>query len=135
MPRYELSLIMRALERPSLVEAMKRVVTELINQGAIVRSMESLGERQLPYIMTAHAQRFYNGHYFILEVDASPELSTRIKPHFQRDVDIIRKNFVIPYSMKKSSFDCSGPYTGIYAPSSKKLKTDRELRKKLGVVE
>ncbi|XP_071955846.1 small ribosomal subunit protein bS6m-like [Antedon mediterranea] len=135
MPRYELSLIMRALERPTLVEAMKRVVSELINQGAIVRGMESLGERQLPYTMMAHAQKFYYGHYFILDIEASTRLCHNINPYFKRDIDIIRKHFIVPHYIKYKPFECTGPYTGMYAPESKKLETDKKLRKKLGVIE
>jgi len=61
MPRYELALILKAMQRPETAAALKRTVEALMDRGAIVRSLENLGDRTLPYKISAHSQRHSRG--------------------------------------------------------------------------
>ncbi|KAL3098024.1 hypothetical protein niasHS_002211 [Heterodera schachtii] len=49
MPPYEITFFFRPLTKPSLVEAIKRQATLLMDKGAVITKLESLGYRDLPY--------------------------------------------------------------------------------------
>ncbi|XP_053076578.1 28S ribosomal protein S6, mitochondrial isoform X3 [Acinonyx jubatus] len=61
MPRYELALILKAMQRPETAAALKRTIEALMDRGAVVRSLENLGDRALPYKISAHSQRHSRG--------------------------------------------------------------------------
>uniref|UniRef100_A0A8I3WSX1 Small ribosomal subunit protein bS6m n=1 Tax=Callithrix jacchus TaxID=9483 RepID=A0A8I3WSX1_CALJA len=64
MPRYELALILKAMQRPETAAALKRTIEALMDRGAIVRDLENLGERALPYRISAHNQQYNSGGNF-----------------------------------------------------------------------
>ncbi|KAI0236850.1 28S ribosomal protein S6, mitochondrial [Lamellibrachia satsuma] len=90
MPRYELTLILKALERPELVKAIKRSAEAVMERGGIVRSFENLGTRELPYRMFAHVGREKRGTYFLVNFDSPGTPLISLLDHLQRDLDIIR---------------------------------------------
>ncbi|XP_072369482.1 small ribosomal subunit protein bS6m [Scyliorhinus torazame] len=61
MPRYELALILKAMQRTETAAAMRRTVEALLKHGAVVRNLENLGERSLPYKMSKHNLRHTSG--------------------------------------------------------------------------
>lgn len=61
MVRYELAVILRAVTKPELADVFKKVATTILEQGAVLRGLQNLGERDLPYRMRAHSQWFYKG--------------------------------------------------------------------------
>uniref|UniRef100_A0A6I8NHR9 Small ribosomal subunit protein bS6m n=1 Tax=Ornithorhynchus anatinus TaxID=9258 RepID=A0A6I8NHR9_ORNAN len=61
MPRYELALILKATQRPETAAILKRTINALMERGAIVRNLENLGERNLPYKISIHSQRHVRG--------------------------------------------------------------------------
>lgn len=63
MVSYEISLILRSMSKPSLVSALKRLCTTVMNEGIIIKEMENLGNSTLPYAMSAHKERFKTGRY------------------------------------------------------------------------
>lgn len=90
MPRYELSLILKAMQRPETTAALRRTMETLLQRGAIVRDLENLGERRLPYRMSKHNLRHTHGGYFLIDFYGSPNLVTDLLDHLGRDVDIVR---------------------------------------------
>ncbi len=64
MPTYELCLVLRALPRPKLSEAILRASEKVLESGGVVRAVESLGERTLPQLQTAHDETHSRGVYF-----------------------------------------------------------------------
>ncbi|XP_061601436.1 28S ribosomal protein S6, mitochondrial [Cololabis saira] len=90
MPRYELSLILKAMQRPDTAAALRRTVESLLQRGAVVRDLENLGERQLPYKITKHNERHNRGAYFLLDFYAPPNMVTGLLDHLHRDVDVVR---------------------------------------------
>ncbi|XP_078699506.1 small ribosomal subunit protein bS6m-like [Branchiostoma floridae x Branchiostoma belcheri] len=94
MPRYELVMITKALERPETVTVVKRAVQSLLEKGGIVRQIENLGERRLPYIMRAHSENFTQGRYFVVEFDGPTTLVSSMTQLLNQDLDIIRPNII-----------------------------------------
>ncbi|XP_008281679.1 small ribosomal subunit protein bS6m isoform X1 [Stegastes partitus] len=90
MPRYELSLILKAMQRPETAATLRRTVETLMERGAVVRGLENLGERLLPYKITKHNQRHSRGSYFLVDFYASPNILTGLLNHLHRDVDVVR---------------------------------------------
>ena len=61
MVRYEFAVILRAVGKPQLADTFKQVAKSIIGQGAVLRKLVNLGERQLPYRMKAHSQHHTHG--------------------------------------------------------------------------
>ncbi|CAL1542691.1 unnamed protein product [Lymnaea stagnalis] len=91
MPTYELSVILKALQRPELVQVIKRCCTNILDQGGIIRGMENLGLKPLPYRMSNHGQKFTEGNYILIKFDGSTQLPDQLKDIFKRDLDVIRR--------------------------------------------
>ena len=70
MVHYEVALILRAVGRQELYAALKGVCTTLLQNGAVLRNLENLGEKELPYKMSAHKGRFTHGRYAIVSCPA-----------------------------------------------------------------
>lgn len=61
-----------------------------MERGAIVRGLENLGERLLPYKITKHNQKHSRGSYFLIDFYGSPNIITGLLNHLHRDVDVVR---------------------------------------------
>ena len=61
MVQYEVALILRAVPRSDLSKVLRGVCTTVLQQGALLRGLDNLGERELPYKMSAHNERFSQG--------------------------------------------------------------------------
>ncbi|XP_071497304.1 small ribosomal subunit protein bS6m-like [Diadema antillarum] len=129
MPGYEVALIMRVMRRPEMVDALKRSLTEVMNNGGIVRKIENLGEKRLPYRMRAHRQNFSHGQYFVVDFDGPPTIVPPVMEYFRRDIDIIRPTVLRRDTEQWSEEEvpCGAPFDEKYNPvvsNSKKLKTN-----------
>lgn len=107
MPRYELALILKAMQRPETAAALKRTLEALMDRGAVVRSLENLGERALPYKMSAHSQRHTRGGYFLVDFYAPTTTVESIMEHLSRDIDVIRPN-VVKHPLTQEVKECEG---------------------------
>ncbi|XP_048865569.1 28S ribosomal protein S6, mitochondrial [Brienomyrus brachyistius] len=90
MPRYELTLILKAMQRPETIATLRRTVETLIERGAVVRGLENLGERALPYKISRHGIRHTRGGYFLLDFYSQSEILPSFLDHLKRDVDVVR---------------------------------------------
>lgn len=90
MPRYELALILKVMERPELIETIKRTSMAVINSGAIIRSMENIGYRKLPHKVFKHGRRFDDGNYFLIHFESPITPLRPLMEELRLDTDIIR---------------------------------------------
>lgn len=91
MPSYELSLVLKALPKPELKNAVKRISTAIFKRDGIIRSIENLGFRIMPYKTSAHGIVHREGNYFLLKFDTPSKVVLELKEEYGRDVDIIRQ--------------------------------------------
>ncbi|KAL7749377.1 hypothetical protein RI367_005248 [Sorochytrium milnesiophthora] len=101
MPLYEIITIARLVgEAPRVfaqepISALLRATAGLIyNRGGVVRSLENMGERDLPYRMKAHQEYQERGHYFAVRFDAAPELLPVLSRQMQLDNRVIRHTII-----------------------------------------
>lgn len=74
MVQYEVALILRAVPRSDLSKVLRGVCTTVLQQGALLRGLDNLGERELPYKMSAHNERFSQGRW---ETEIDREIHNR----------------------------------------------------------
>ncbi|XP_013923699.1 PREDICTED: 28S ribosomal protein S6, mitochondrial isoform X2 [Thamnophis sirtalis] len=77
---------------PETAATLRRTVETLLERGAVVRNLENLGERMLPYKIVTHDQHHVRGGYFLVDFDSSPIIITKLLDHLKRDIDIIRSS-------------------------------------------
>ncbi|NXM67152.1 RT06 protein, partial [Serilophus lunatus] len=80
--------------KPETAAVLKRTVEALMERGAVVRSLENLGERALPYKISRHSQRHRRGWYFLVDLEAPPSIVPSMVELLGRDIDVIRQGFV-----------------------------------------
>ncbi|XP_075390011.1 small ribosomal subunit protein bS6m [Tenrec ecaudatus] len=107
MPRYELALILKAMQRPETSATLKRTIEALMDRGAIVRNLENLGERALPYKISAHSQKHTRGGYFLVDFYAPTTTVSSIMEHLSRDIDVVRQS-VVTHPLTQEEKDCEG---------------------------
>ncbi|XP_043927500.1 sodium/myo-inositol cotransporter-like [Protopterus annectens] len=82
--------MLKETRQPETAAALKRTVEALLERGAIVRNLENLGERMLPYKISKHSIRHSRGGYFLFDFHASPAVITSMLDHLERDIDVVR---------------------------------------------
>ncbi|XP_023094545.1 28S ribosomal protein S6, mitochondrial isoform X2 [Prionailurus viverrinus] len=92
---------------PETAAALKRTIEALMDRGAVVRSLENLGDRALPYKISAHSQRHSRGGYFLVDFYAPTTAVESIMEHLSRDIDVIRPN-VVKHPLTQEVKACEG---------------------------
>ncbi|XP_037080626.1 LOW QUALITY PROTEIN: probable 28S ribosomal protein S6, mitochondrial [Pollicipes pollicipes] len=90
MPTYEISLLLRKMQKPGLIQTVKRTADLVMDRGGYVRKVEHLGTRALPSRLTAHGLKHTEGSYFRVEFDLPPVKVYDIMDFAGRDVDVVR---------------------------------------------
>ncbi|XP_035171597.1 28S ribosomal protein S6, mitochondrial isoform X1 [Oxyura jamaicensis] len=96
----------RCFPSPETAAVLKRTVEALMEKGAVVRNLENLGERALPYKISKHKQRHRRGGYFLVDLEGPPSIVSTMMDHLGRDIDVIRRAF-IKHPVSKTE-ECSG---------------------------
>ncbi|XP_026765423.1 probable 28S ribosomal protein S6, mitochondrial [Galleria mellonella] len=91
MPAYEFALMLRAMPKPELKTALKRISHAIFDRGGIIRNIENLGFRSMPYKTSAHGLVHREANYVVFKVDTAALSVTDLKEEYSRDVDIIRQ--------------------------------------------
>jgi ribosomal protein S6 len=95
MPTYDLSLVIKAaLKRPQIVAAVKRMGDHIYNTGGYIRSLEFVGERDLPQRQRANDEWHNRGNFFVLRVDLATKDIGMVSDEAMRDSDVIRNDIV-----------------------------------------
>ncbi|OCT91263.1 28S ribosomal protein S6, mitochondrial [Xenopus laevis] len=107
MPRYEMALILKAMQRPETAATLKRTIEALFERGAVVRNLENLGEKALPYKISKHNMRHAQGGYFLIDFHAPPTIVPSMLDHLSRDIDVIRPT-ILKQEQQKKETECPG---------------------------
>ncbi|XP_044526260.1 28S ribosomal protein S6, mitochondrial-like [Gracilinanus agilis] len=107
MPCYELALILKAMQGQETATALKHMLQALMDKGAIVRNLEKLGERALPYKISIHNQCHQRGGYFLVDFYAPTTAVENIMNHLSRDIDVIRPN-IVKHALTLAEKECEG---------------------------
>ncbi|XP_026470516.1 probable 28S ribosomal protein S6, mitochondrial [Ctenocephalides felis] len=91
MITYELSLILRNMPRNEIFSTLKRTAESIFDKGGVIRKIENLGARDLPFKMSEHGQVYRQGNYFLMTFDSPPNAISDLHEGYSRDIDIIRK--------------------------------------------
>lgn len=91
MPTYELALMLRTMPKVELIGTLKRVSHAIFDRGGIIRNIENLGFRHMPYKTSSHGVVHREANYFIFKIDTATQAITDLKEEYSRDVDIIRQ--------------------------------------------
>jgi len=90
MPRHEITLITKILQRKQKADILKSVVNHMIGSGFVVRKVEHLGDRCLPFKMANHE----TGSYFVLDGDFPRDSVSDLKQFFGIQNKIIRSTII-----------------------------------------
>ncbi|XP_064413153.1 28S ribosomal protein S6, mitochondrial [Latimeria chalumnae] len=108
MPRYELALIVKAMQRPDTAAALRRTIEALMERGAVVRNLENLGEKNLPFRIFKHNQRHSRGGYFLVDFEAPPTLIPSMLDYLGRDIDVVRPTILKRQPVRTTAEECAG---------------------------
>jgi small subunit ribosomal protein S6 len=94
MPFFELNLILRPMPRNEMVECLKRVAHLVWKEEGVLRQIQFLGTKKLPYAAwgTEEKQKIYEGSYFLYHLSLEPGRYQAIKPELKLDNDILISN-------------------------------------------
>lgn len=91
MPAYEVSLITRSLSKADLVKTLVRAGKTLLDHGAVIEGVESLGYRDLPYKRIAKQthEPVYTSNFFLFRTHMSTDARNTTKSIFMHDLDML----------------------------------------------
>lgn len=91
MPAYDILCIAKCVRSASsYVRIFREASKKVIKSGGLVRGIDNLGVRPLPYRMRAHTKYNYYGNFFKFKVQAAPAVLKDIDWSFKLDEDMIR---------------------------------------------
>ncbi|XP_046751894.1 probable 28S ribosomal protein S6, mitochondrial [Diprion similis] len=91
MPTYEVSMLLRVMPKTEIVSTLKRTANTIFSTGGIIRKIDSLGLKKMPYKTSAHSLVHKEANYFVIYFDAPPSKIVDLDEAFSRDVDIVRR--------------------------------------------
>lgn len=77
--------------QPELISSLKRTADVIFDKGGFLRTLNNLGNRELPYRISSKGLVHKQGHFFTFEFDVPPQHLEDIAEEYSRDVDIVRK--------------------------------------------
>ncbi|VDL72135.1 unnamed protein product [Nippostrongylus brasiliensis] len=97
MPAYEVSLITRSLSKADLIKTLVRAGKTLLDHGAVIEKVESLGFRDLPFKRIAKQthEPVYTSNFFIFHTHMPTGASKTTKSIFMNDLDTVRLRFFL----------------------------------------
>lgn len=79
MAQYEMPVIFKTLGLNGLKEALRRHLTCMLENKALIFGVESLGHRRLPQVFHVQGERQYEGHYFLINFTAPSQSLAEIR--------------------------------------------------------
>lgn len=75
-----------------MISVLKRTAESILDKGGIIRQLQNLGSRALPYKISEHGLVHREGTYFTINFDAAPSKIADVREELGRDIDIVRKH-------------------------------------------
>nr|CAH7753382.1 unnamed protein product [Callosobruchus chinensis] len=91
MITYELLILFRLMPKPELRSALKRTADTIFEQGGIIRKLENLGTKDLPFKTSVHGVVYKKANHFLFEFNAPPSSIANLFDEYIRDVDVVRR--------------------------------------------
>ena len=104
MVQYEVALILRSVPTAELSQLLKKTLSVVLDQGAVLRKVENLGERQLPYRMRAHSKYFQDGRQVHPLLTLAAECCTNLSDVMVRSISGSRSDDNLTESSHAGSF-------------------------------
>lgn len=79
-----------SIPQPELITALKRTAEGIFQKGGVIRKLENLGFRDMPYKISMDRVPYRQAHYFVYTFNVPPTTLTDLNDESSRDVDIIR---------------------------------------------
>ncbi len=84
---YEVMYIFNsALTEDALKKAFDKALDEMTSKGAEVKKVHDMGRRRLAYEIGRHRE----GHYFLVFLEAAPEILDEVKSEYRLMEDMVR---------------------------------------------
>ncbi|CAJ0558031.1 unnamed protein product, partial [Mesorhabditis spiculigera] len=101
MPFYEVTVITRNLAKPDLVKTLVRAGTTILNQGAVIEKVESLGHRDLAHsrITKQTNERVHASNMFLFWTHMSRQMKDTVLDTLKHDLDTLHVA-VVPHEAK-----------------------------------
>lgn len=90
MISYELAFLTRLLPKEELTGILKRTANTIFENGGIIRRIDNLGSRPVPYKMKNLGSQQKEANYFVMEFIVPPTKLSELTTIYNRDIDIIR---------------------------------------------
>ncbi|CAG9821825.1 unnamed protein product [Phaedon cochleariae] len=105
MIHYELMLLLRVMPKTELKTVLKRTANMIFEKGGIIRKLENLGTRDMPYKTSVHGVVYNKASYFLYEFNVPPTSIDQLLDEYGRDIDIIRRR--IYKKIEPEQFECT----------------------------
>ncbi|XP_023019351.2 mitochondrial ribosomal protein S6 [Leptinotarsa decemlineata] len=102
---YELLLLLRTMSKPELKNVLKRTATAILEKNGVIRKLENLGTRDMPYKTSAHGVAYNRASYFMFEFNVPPTRIDQLLDEYSRDIDVIRRR--IYKKTEQEPFECT----------------------------
>ncbi|CAI4230169.1 unnamed protein product [Auanema sp. JU1783] len=131
MPLFEVTLITRSLSKSDLIKTLTRAGNTLLDHGAVIEKVESLGHKDLPYkrITKQTNDPVYSSNYFLFRTHMSVDARKVTKSIFQNDLDTVHVDIVPIQSSQK--IDCNLEEL-LKPPTERKSVQDLRENQKMG---
>ncbi|KAI6191918.1 hypothetical protein M3Y97_00279900 [Aphelenchoides bicaudatus] len=108
MPPYEFTVVTRPLGKADLFATLKRAATVLLNHGAVIEDVQSLGHRDLPYRRTAKVTMdpVYTSNYFLFHSHMPIKTMHTLRNVFRNDKDLVYFHAVNKNDFDFPPFEC-----------------------------
>ncbi|KAK0425839.1 hypothetical protein QR680_009418 [Steinernema hermaphroditum] len=114
-----------------LYEAVHRAATTLLDNGAVIEGMKSLGHRDLPYkrIDKQTKEPVYTSNYFLINAHMSLDAHKRTKTILRNDLDMVHVDMVSETDLCAAPFECNLDELLKPAPERQAVKDLRDNQK------
>lgn len=94
MPFFELNLILRPMPKKEMVDCLRRAARLIWNEDGVLRKVEYLGTKKLPYAAWASEEgvKYHEGSYFLYYLSLPHHAFKVVKPELKLDHDILISN-------------------------------------------